>query len=99
MSRRRRSTLCLRAASAVVLVAGCTGTTHERTAAYDIGYWDGCNTGYSQAGRPGYEASARKDVQRFASDEQYRLGWEKGDRECYDKELRFPTLTFGVWSR
>lgn len=82
-----------------MLVAACTGTAPERTAAYEIGYWDGCSTGYSQAGKPGYEAAARKDVQRFASDEEYRRGWESGDKDCYQKETRFPTMMFGVWSR
>src|SRR5262249_33850109 len=89
----------LGAAFTLLLGVACTGTSPPRTAAYEMGYWDGCNTGYSQANKPGYEAAARKDVQRYAADAEYRDGWDAGDKACFEREQRFPTMTFGVWSR
>ena len=83
----------------IALSMGCTAASPPHTAEYEMGYWDGCNTGYAEAGRPGYEAAAYKNLQRFATDEEYRHGWEDGEHVCYDREVRFPTVPFGVWGR
>jgi hypothetical protein len=58
--------------------------------AFQIGYHQGCVTGYGDAGRPGYEASYVKDAQRYAGDADYRAGWDAGHMACYEYENDHP---------
>jgi hypothetical protein len=63
--------------------------------AFQIGYLDGCASGYTDANRPGYETRYRKDARRYAADPDYHRGWDQGHRICYAHEIRFPHMCFG----
>lgn len=58
--------------------------------AFEDGYLDGCQSGFSSADRPGYSASWRKDDARFGGDADYRQGWNAGLKACYEEQLRHP---------
>lgn len=81
---------CLRIAAALsaLIPASCGAPLPP----YDQGFRDGCLTGYSDAGRPGYGGTFVKDERRFATDADYRRGWAEGDKSCYDDEMRSPHM-------
>lgn len=60
---------------------------------YQLGQRDGCDTGYSDAGRPGYEAVFARNESLFSSNEDYKRGWTEAEKACYAEEMNFPTLT------
>ncbi len=60
------------------------------SAAFQQGYLDGCASGFTDAGRDGYETNYRKDEARFPAEAEYRDGWLKGHDACYEQERREP---------
>lgn len=48
--------------------------------AYVDGYRDGCGSGYVATGH--LYASAAKDVERYISDQVYKIGWDDGFATC-----------------
>ncbi len=60
------------------------------SAMFEQGYLDGCASGFTDAGRDGYETNYRKDEARFAAEADYRDGWWKGHDACYEQERREP---------
>ena len=75
-------------ALAAALLAGCA-TPFER------GRIDGCDSGLSDANKPGYDTRYRKDDARYAADADYRAGWDEGYDTCYWREYRYPTWESG----
>jgi hypothetical protein len=61
--------------------------------AFQEGYLHGCNSGYSDADRVGYKNRYAVDQQRYASDADYRSGWEQGHNACYEDERRYPRMS------
>lgn len=60
---------------------------------YQLGRRDGCDTGYSDAGRPGYEAVFARNDDLFSGNEDYRRGWTEAEKACYTAEMNAPTMT------
>jgi hypothetical protein len=60
--------------------------------AYKEGYLDGCASGFAVAPRVGAETDCRRDETRYASDGEYRRGWETGLNACYAEEQRHPKM-------
>lgn len=80
-------------------LAGCDGTLTNpqvpppgSSRAFKDGYVDGCTSGFSDAGRDGYQTEGRKDVKRFAADAQYREGFKSGYAACFEEEKRHPKM-------
>jgi len=89
----------MHAVLAVALVAaglaGCGGRSPPGSAEFKRGYIDGCDSGYADANRPGYETVYYKDEKRFETDAEYRKGWIEGQKACYEAEHRFPHMGTG----
>lgn len=65
--------------------------TSGQPAPYKAGYHDGCSSGYVAAGHP--YSKYIKDVNRFMSDQVYKIGWDDGFVTCkgdYDSIGRIP---------
>lgn len=58
------------------------------------GYLNGCPSGFADAGREGAEQSYVKDAKRYATEPDYRSGWDAGHLACYEEERRHPKTTF-----
>lgn len=80
-------------ASAVLFVLFVTARCASNLTPYQLGQRDGCDTGYSDAGRPGYEAVFARNESLFSGNEDYRRGWIEGEKACYAAEMNFPTMT------
>lgn len=60
--------------------------------AFEEGYLDGCNSGFRDAGRDGYEQNYRKDVTRYGREPDYKQGWDQGHAACFVEEKRHPKV-------
>lgn len=80
-------------ASAALFVLLAAAQCSANLTPYQLGRRDGCDTGYSDAGRPGYEAVFARSESLFSSNEDYKRGWIEGEKACYAAEMNFPTLT------
>ncbi|MFO0998531.1 MAG: hypothetical protein U1F33_17820 [Alphaproteobacteria bacterium] len=86
----------LRLGLAVVLAgpaAACATGAPTAADSYNAGYTDGCVTGFSDAGKPGFESVYRRDDKRFIADAEYQRGWTEGEKSCYTAEMNFPTMS------
>ena len=86
----------LRLGMVLVLVGSataCATSAPTGTDSYRVGYTDGCVTGFSDAGKPGFESVYRRDDKRFTSDTDYERGWNEGEKSCYTAEMNFPTMS------
>jgi hypothetical protein len=99
MSRVRSWRLWLAAAGAVTLLAACTGNLVNpqvpppgSSPGFQDGYVDGCLSGFTDAGRDGYQLRARKDVKRYRQDPEYKNGFDKGYHACFEEEKRTPKM-------
>jgi hypothetical protein len=81
-----------RASVALLILLSAARCTPTLTP-YQLGQQDGCDTGYSDAGRPGYEAVFARDDSLFSGNEDYRRGWIEAEKACYAAEMNFPTMT------
>jgi hypothetical protein len=64
--------------------------------AFQEGYADGCFSGSQEATLDPYPF-VRKDAERFRNDAEYREGWQRGHRICYQRNLdRLHSLDFGL---
>jgi hypothetical protein len=84
---------------AAALVGACDATLvnprvppRGSSPAFEDGYIDGCLTGFSDAGRDGYELSRRKDEARFVADPEYRGGFQQAYIACFEEEKRHPRI-------
>ena len=57
------------------------------------GYADVCLTGFQDARREGYEQAGRKDAARYLRDAEYKAGFDRAYRACYEEEMRNPKMT------
>jgi hypothetical protein len=73
--------------------AACATGEPTGSNSYQVGYTDGCITGFSDAGKPGFESVYRRDGERFAADPEYQRGWTEGEKSCYAAEMNFPTMS------
>ena len=80
-------------ASAALLILLVTVQCASSLTPYQLGQRDGCDTGYSDAGRPGYEAVFARNESLFSNNEDYKRGWIEGEKACYATEMNFPTMT------
>ncbi len=88
---RRRGALARALAALFVLLT--TAQCASNLTPYQLGRRDGCDTGYSDAGRPGYEAVFARNESLFSGNEDYKRGWIEGEKTCYAAEMNFPTMT------
>lgn len=63
--------------------------------AFEEGYVDGCYSGFTDAGRDGYQQSYRKDTVRYARETDYKQGWGQGYAACFEEEKRHPKVLGG----
>ena len=82
-------------AGASALVVGCASPASPN-AAFERGRVDGCDSGLSDANKPGYDTRYEKDRPRYAADGRYRDGWDQGYETCYRREYHFPSWESGV---
>ncbi len=59
------------------------------TAEFSGGYTNGCLLGYEQGGRGNHFAEPR-DETRYATDTEYRNGWDEGFEECFNRAISQP---------
>jgi hypothetical protein len=72
------------------ILAGCGSYAPEGSSPqYASAYTNGCLNGYEQGGRPSIIAEPR-DNELYATDAEYRQGWEDGFKKCYDRALSIP---------
>ncbi len=69
------------------LLWGCEPQTPE-----EIGNVEGCASGYYDAGNEVFEFSYAKNEGLYATDPEYRKGWDEGYKECYEQEMRTPRM-------
>ncbi|MDA0702189.1 MAG: hypothetical protein O3A96_02950 [Proteobacteria bacterium] len=82
--------------TAVALLASCAESPAGSEAAFDRGRADGCNSGLSDANKPGYDTRYTRNQALYAADTGYREGWDKGYDTCYWREYRYPTWESGL---
>ena len=63
--------------------------------AFRAGYVDGCQTGFGEAGREGYQSVIREDPRRYSGDAEYKRGFDRGRAACYAEEQRHPKVSPG----
>ncbi len=73
-----------------VLLAGCGSYAPEGSSPeYASAYNDGCRSGYQQGGRGDYSAPPRNN-ESYATNVEYREGWDAGFNECFDRAISQP---------
>ena len=60
--------------------------------AFADGYVHGCYSGFTDAGRDGYQQDYRKDTVRYAREPDYKQGWDQGYAACFEEEKRHPKV-------
>ncbi len=79
------------------LAAGCstpTWTSPAGTQAYQVGYKEGCDSGFAVAGSPMYERI--DEASPPFDDEQYVLGWSEGFHSCRVKYNRIQNTIHSI---
>jgi hypothetical protein len=62
-------------------LSACTGSmTMERSPDYELGFADGCGNAASQG--PGVLRDPKRSEMLYASNEDYRQGWNSGNVQC-----------------
>jgi len=98
--RNRKAFRPLSAAVVTLALTSCTGSNSpnpripppDSSIAYVDGYTPGCVSGFTDAGRVGYETSYYKDAVRYRTDSDYKAGWDKGHDACYLEEKLHPRV-------
>jgi hypothetical protein len=83
-----------------VALSACTGgnlvnpqiTPPGSSIAFADGYSPGCLSGFDDANRTGYENAYSKDAERYATEGEYRAGWDRGHDACYLEERLHPRV-------
>jgi hypothetical protein len=81
-------------------LAACNGPVPDNprlppagsSASFSEAYLYGCEAGSHDANPSGYVDKAPRDDKRYASDAEYRKGWDQGHASCYEDELRAPVM-------
>jgi hypothetical protein len=66
------------------------------SADYTSAYMAGCDSGFMDAGRDGFQNTFQKDGKLFETDPEYRLGWNDGHAACFAAEHRTPSSMPGL---
>ncbi len=82
----------LAALAAAGALSACAPAGPPESAAYRLGWTQGCDSGYEDAGRQGYIILFGRDAARYETDGEYRKGWDQAHAECYDEEQRAPYM-------
>ena len=61
-----------------------------RSQDYRLAYMAGCDCGFADAGRDGFQNAYQRDEKRFQSDPEYRNGWQDGYNACFAEQRRTP---------
>ena len=61
-----------------------------RSQEYRLAYMAGCDCGFTDAGRDGFQNAYQLDEKRFQSDSEYRNGWQDGYGACFAEQRRTP---------
>jgi hypothetical protein len=72
--------LSLCGACSKVLLQADMDRVKDQPPAFQHGYKDGCNSGFVAGGSIVH--SFKRDSERLLEDDQYRLGWKDGYRQC-----------------
>ncbi len=67
-----------------------------RSADYTSAYMAGCNSGFMDAGRDGFQNAYQRDGERFETDPEYHRGWSDGHNACFAAEHRTPYALPGL---
>ena len=73
-------------------IAACAPYGPPQSAAQRIGWVEGCDSGYSDASRDGYNQMYYRDNDRYGTDGEYHEAWDGAYKECYEEELRTPYM-------
>jgi hypothetical protein len=63
-----------------LMVCACAMPEMERSPGYELGYSDGCASAAAQG--PGVPREPKRNEMLFASDADYRQGWNAGNVQC-----------------
>ena len=83
------------AACGKILLKPDLSVVADQTPSYQEGFEHGCNSGYVAGGY--MLGSFNRDTQRAERDEEYRLGWKKGYKDCKN-EFRKMCIEGGLLS-
>lgn len=72
--------LALSAGCGKVLLKPDMSVVADQPAAYQDGYYEGCMSGYVAGGY--MLANFQRSTERAKTEEDYRLGWKKGYKDC-----------------
>jgi len=61
-----------------------------RSQEYRLSYMAGCDSGFTDAGRDGYQNAYQLNEKLFQSDSEYRSGWQDGYGACFAEQRRTP---------
>ena len=61
-----------------------------RSQEYRLAFMAGCDCGFTDAGRDGFQNAYQLDEKRFQSDPEYRNGWQDGYGACFAEQRRTP---------
>ena len=61
-----------------------------RSQEYRLAFMAGCDCGFTDAGRDGFQNAYQLDEKRFQSDPEYRNGWQDGYHVCFAEQRRTP---------
>ena len=61
-----------------------------RSGEYQLAFMAGCDCGFTDAGRDGFQNAYQLDEKRFQSDSEYRNGWQDGYGACFAEQRRTP---------
>lgn len=81
----RRLVFGLSISAVLAAPAGCSAFS-----AAERGYYEGCQSGYVDAGD--FYNSYVKDEDRFRNDAEYRKNWQAGHDACYSRQKATPRL-------
>lgn len=59
---------------------------------FKLGYIYGCREGAADANPGAYNRLYLRDDQRYMADPEYRKGWDRAVKACYEDELRAPRM-------
>ena len=76
---------------AALLCAAAAASCALRDDPYGEAYGRGCLNGFRDAGGD-FNDYAPKDEMRYATDPNYRKGWDDGYSKCYERQIRTPMI-------
>ncbi len=90
------STMLAAVVGACAPVANPTVPGGGHSAEYTSAYMAGCDSGFTDAGRDGFQNAYQLDGKRFETDPEYHRGWSDGHAACFAAEHRPPSSMPGL---